>query len=400
LRFLIITDDPNSTTGNAKVCKNLCVELEKLGHEICGIVGWNSIQTNKTKWKIFPVDPSLQRSESTASRIQIICRDLNPDVILMHGDVWQFEYMPNIKTKAMKVLYATVDCAPFQNKWKSTFLSMDKVIVTSNYGADALLHECGLNAPVVYEGVDTSIFFPLQEEARTRIRQKLIKQAIANKLNVPSVFIAMLSRPILRKNLPAGIRAIGKLGWKYSDIGYVGLYNIEIVRSSDHDMTRIHTKYMPPKLPKYHCSGVGPLSSVPDSIIASYLQASDLFLMPTMAEGFGLPVLESMACGAVPLVTNCTSMPDLVQNDRGYLVDVGGVITDVSDGSKNMEQSVISDSDLYKKLESAYKNPGVVSKKRTAAIEFAKTLPWSKTANGIVDFINDKSNNLVRGELI
>jgi alpha-1,3-rhamnosyl/mannosyltransferase len=44
------------------------------------------------------------------------------------------------------------------------------------------------------------------------------------------------------------------------------------------------------------------------------------FLYPSLYEGFGLPLLESMACGAPVLTSNCSSMPEVV-GDAGILVD-------------------------------------------------------------------------------
>jgi len=41
---------------------------------------------------------------------------------------------------------------------------------------------------------------------------------------------------------------------------------------------------------------------------------------PSMYEGFGLPALEAMACGTVPIVGNSTSLPE-VTGDAGILVD-------------------------------------------------------------------------------
>jgi glycosyltransferase involved in cell wall biosynthesis len=41
---------------------------------------------------------------------------------------------------------------------------------------------------------------------------------------------------------------------------------------------------------------------------------------PSFYEGFGLPALEAMACGTVPIVSNRSSLPEVV-GDVGLLVD-------------------------------------------------------------------------------
>jgi len=47
---------------------------------------------------------------------------------------------------------------------------------------------------------------------------------------------------------------------------------------------------------------------------------ADLFVLPSLYEGFGLPVLEAMACGVMVVAGDTTALPELV-GDRGVLVD-------------------------------------------------------------------------------
>ncbi len=47
---------------------------------------------------------------------------------------------------------------------------------------------------------------------------------------------------------------------------------------------------------------------------------AEAFVMPSFYEGFGLPALEAMACGTVPIVSNTSSFPELV-GDVGVQVD-------------------------------------------------------------------------------
>jgi len=49
-------------------------------------------------------------------------------------------------------------------------------------------------------------------------------------------------------------------------------------------------------------------------------QAADLFVFPSLYEGFGLPILESMACGTPVVSSNAASLPEVVGR-AGILVD-------------------------------------------------------------------------------
>jgi glycosyltransferase involved in cell wall biosynthesis len=59
---------------------------------------------------------------------------------------------------------------------------------------------------------------------------------------------------------------------------------------------------------------------VPDEDLPAIYSGADLFVFPSIYEGFGLPVLEAMACG-IPVVTSNTSSLPEVAGDAALLVD-------------------------------------------------------------------------------
>ena len=61
-----------------------------------------------------------------------------------------------------------------------------------------------------------------------------------------------------------------------------------------------------------------------DRLMADLLRAADVFLMPSLAESFGMMAVEAMACGAVPLVSDGTALPSVVQApEAGVSVPAG-----------------------------------------------------------------------------
>lgn len=57
-----------------------------------------------------------------------------------------------------------------------------------------------------------------------------------------------------------------------------------------------------------------------DDALAGLYSAATAFVWPTCYEGFGLPPLEAMACGCPVIVSNVTSLPEVV-GDAGVLLD-------------------------------------------------------------------------------
>lgn len=54
--------------------------------------------------------------------------------------------------------------------------------------------------------------------------------------------------------------------------------------------------------------------------LPALVSAADMLALVSLWEGFGLPVLEAMACGTAVLTTNCSSLPELA-GDTAVLVD-------------------------------------------------------------------------------
>ncbi len=59
---------------------------------------------------------------------------------------------------------------------------------------------------------------------------------------------------------------------------------------------------------------------VPDEDVPLFYSAAEVFIYPSLFEGFGLPVVEAMACG-VPVITSRGSSLEEVAGDAALLVD-------------------------------------------------------------------------------
>ena len=141
-------------------------------------------------------------------------------------------------------------------------------------------------------GIDTNIYYPRRKEAARR------------KLGLPldAIIISFRSVP---------------------DSPYKGLNYIEDALSKISNETYIIITTL---------DGVGDLKKISDRFPilefgwiyddekkAALLAASDIFLMPSPAEAFGLMAIEAMACGTPTVVFDGTSLPEVV-GDAGIVV--------------------------------------------------------------------------------
>jgi N-acetyl-alpha-D-glucosaminyl L-malate synthase BshA len=60
--------------------------------------------------------------------------------------------------------------------------------------------------------------------------------------------------------------------------------------------------------------------------VEEILSISDMFLMPSESESFGLAALEAMACKVPVISTNVGGLPELnIEGETGYLRDIGDI---------------------------------------------------------------------------
>lgn len=87
------------------------------------------------------------------------------------------------------------------------------------------------------------------------------------------------------------------------------------------------------------------LGVVPEAKLPSLYRGAEALIFPSLYEGFGLPLLEAMACGTPVVTANTTAMPE-VAGDAALLVDP----TSVEQIAKAMER-IVSDTRLRQQLQ-------------------------------------------------
>ena len=153
---------------------------------------------------------------------------------------------------------------------------------------------------VVYHGVDNR-FAPISDRGQLG--------AISQKYILPAEFILYVGVVEPRKNLISllnvfhnllksfkNLRLViaGQPGWGYNEVREI----IAKLNLQDHVQL---TGFIPP-----------------EDLPAIYNLAR-LFVYPSLYEGFGLPVLEAMACGTPTITTSTSSLPEII-GDAGKLV--------------------------------------------------------------------------------
>lgn len=83
---------------------------------------------------------------------------------------------------------------------------------------------------------------------------------------------------------------------------------------------------------------------ISDDELVSLYNLADVFVFPSLYEGFGLPPLEAMACGTPVVCSNTSSLPEVV-GDAAYLIDP----MDIASMAKGIDE-VLVNSELRESL--------------------------------------------------
>lgn len=112
------------------------------------------------------------------------------------------------------------------------------------------------------------------------------------------------------------------------------------------------------------------LGYVPDEDMPLLYNLADIFVYPSLYEGFGLPPLEAMACGCPVITSNTSSIPEVV-GDAGVMVDPYSI----ADLAKAMYE-VLTDDKLRENM---------IKK----GLERAKKFSWETCANDTLDVLEE-----------
>ena len=165
-----------------------------------------------------------------------------------------------------------------------------QITAVSGFIADILNKEINIRNPVkvIYNGVDEKVFVP--------------KKRYGIKKSIKVFFSGNLS---LRK----GAQWLPKIGERTGS-------KIKIFYTSG---LRKNRDLKPTKK-------LIPLGAIPFAEMPKRYPEMDILLMPTVREGFGLAVAEAMSCGLPVVASNCSSIPELIDEGKGgFLCPVGDV---------------------------------------------------------------------------
>lgn len=185
--------------------------------------------------------------------------------------------------------------------------------------------------------------------------------------------------PIARERLKATVLCIGRpVEQGYGFKGYPHFAQaMSLVRARRPD---VHVIVASPELRHHGLPFPATLVASPaDSGLAELFRQVTVFVFPSIFEGFGLPPLEAMACGAPVVTTACGGVSDFARHEENCLMTVPGDIGQLAEAVLRL----LGDPPLCRRLSAA-------------AVECARPWTWARTVEQTERFLA----SILRGECI
>ena len=121
-------------------------------------------------------------------------------------------------------------------------------------------------------------------------------------------------------------------------------------------------------------------------------RSADCFVLPTRGEGWGMPILEAMACGLPTIATNWSSQVDFFNENNGYPIEVDGLIDAKARCPyyKGFQWANPSEEHLAHQMRYVYEHQEAARQKGLQASDEIRTKwTWANAADKIIKRLDD-----------
>jgi glycosyltransferase involved in cell wall biosynthesis len=378
MRILWISDTPSRPSGFGMVTGQVCDRLRRRDHRLW-ILG-RQTQGGISKWNRIPVLPT-DEGQFTVDGVSEYLRSIKPDVVVCLVDPYEVAFITDANFQELLdsleirwVMYVPIDGVTpngiLPEEWRRILCSADLCVAMSRFGREVCAR-CGLAAEYIPHGVDLELFKPVRD-----------KHTAKKRLGYEGQFVVLSdARNQVRKMIPRTLEIFADFASSRHDVllhmhcdpddpaASGGVYSYNILE--DIDALEISDQV---RLTGGMTLEVG--GGLPVSELAAIYAASDVQLLCSYGEGFGLPLLQAAAAGVPPIAGAHSASQELVEG-HGFAVPSEWVVMD----DRGFARHLVDRHEIVKALARLHANREELAKRAQESRRFALNYAW----DGIAD---------------
>lgn len=284
----------NFPSGYAVSAKNFMLQLDELGVDV------------RYKYVYGKGTPFLVEEPEMSDNYKInVIRGRKflkscPQVVYGQGDVF---YKNN---GGYKIGFTMLETTGIPREWVRQCNMMDEVWVPSQFNVETFKNS-GVNVPIYVMplGVDPDYYSPNIKGYKAHKKYTFLSVFEWGERKAPEVLIKAYSEAFTDKD---DVVLICKV---INNDGGISVENeikkMNLPENGPEIIVMHNTKFADYQMPTLY-------------------RSADCFVLPTRGEGWGMPILEAMACGLPTIATNWSSQVDFFNETNGYPIDLDGLI--------------------------------------------------------------------------
>lgn len=317
-KIAVVTDMDMDGSGYYYLTTPLLSGLAKLGHDI-KVAGLNYKGTEHDF--PFSIIPAREIVDSVAI-INNLHYVWGPDLILVALDIpMQIQMYQNFAKYNRKYMAITpLENGPLTMSWSAPLFNVDSIFFISELGKQEAIKAGIGKAEHLIVGIDSEFWRPPINDEKSLLRKGLgiaddefVVLTVADNQERKNLWAGMSAISLLKNSVGRKVRYIlvtrehSPFGWKLRDLAVSLGINEEF---------NIFNR------------------GIPNKDLWGLYAASDAYLQPSKAEGFGMPVLQAMSCGLPCVATDTGALHELLDDHRGWLIPSEYTFIDVWGNSK------------------------------------------------------------------
>lgn len=279
---------PNKIAVNGRFLTRRITGVERYSHEISKRLSSYRLISPKSNigqisgnlWEQFILPSQIQKSEILWSPANAGPWMISNQVVTIH-DASVFDHPEWFKPSF--AMWTRLS-------WKILAKRAKAIITNSNFSRERLIHHLQISSHKIYT-IPNGVGKPFETQSKRSIND------VREKYRIDSPYFLFVGSQEPRKNLKILYNAWNqkKIGnYKLIVVGIKGIVFAEAIRDSGKS------------------DNIKWLGYISDTDLPALYAGATAAIVPSLYEGFGLPVLEAMACGVPVIASNNTAFPETV----------------------------------------------------------------------------------------